>query len=48
MTIPECRRLEKDHFIDIEPIIIDELMGRLLHHFRDLGHLYDQEDLCIV
>jgi hypothetical protein len=48
MTIPECRRLEKDHFIDIDSIIEDELMGKLLHHFRDLGHLYDQEDLCLV
>ncbi len=48
MTIPECRKLEKDHFIDIEPIIIDELMGKLLHHFRDLDCLHDQEDLAIV
>jgi hypothetical protein len=24
------------------------LMGKILEHFRDLGQLYDQEDLCLV
>jgi hypothetical protein len=48
MAIGELRKLEKEHFIDIEDIVSDELMGKLLHHFRDLGELYDQEDLCLV
>jgi hypothetical protein len=48
MAIGELRRLEKDHFIDIEDIVSDELMGKLLHHFRDLGELYDAEDLMLV
>lgn len=48
MAIGELRKLEKDYFIDIEDIISDELMGKLLHHFRDLGQLLDQEDLQLV
>jgi hypothetical protein len=48
MAVTELRKLEKEHFIDIEDIISDELMGKLLHHFRDLGQLYDQEDLCLM
>lgn len=48
MGVVECRKLEKDHFIDIEEIIDDELMGKILEHFRDLGQLYDQEDLMLV
>ncbi len=48
MSVAECRKLEKDHFIDIEDVISNDLMGKILEHFRDLGHLYDQEDLCLV
>jgi hypothetical protein len=48
MSVTECSKLQRQHFIDIEDIISDELMGKLLEHFRDLGHLYDAEDLCLV
>jgi hypothetical protein len=48
MSVAEVRQLERRFFIDIEDIISDELMGKLLGHFRDLGELYDQEDLCLV
>jgi hypothetical protein len=46
MSVAEVRQLERRFFIDIEDIISDELMGKLLFHFRDLEQLYDQEDLC--
>jgi hypothetical protein len=48
MAVAECSKLQRQYFIDIEDIISDELMGKLLEHFRDLGQLYDQEDLCLV
>jgi hypothetical protein len=47
MTIPEVRNLEKRLFIDVEDIISDELMGKLLHHFRDQGILLDEEAIRI-
>ncbi len=36
--------MEDRFFIDIEDTISDELMGKLLEHFRDLGQLYNSED----
>ena len=48
MTVSEIKQLERRFFIDIEDVISDDLMGKLLEHFRDLGQLYDQEDLCLV
>jgi hypothetical protein len=48
MSVAECKKLERQYFIDIEDIISNDLMGKLLEHFRDLGQLYDQEDLCLV
>ena len=48
MSVAECRKLERRFFIDIEDVISNELMGKILEHFRDLGQLYDQEDLCLV
>jgi hypothetical protein len=48
MGVAEVRQLERRFFIDIEEIIPDELMGKLLLHFRDLGQLYDQENLCLA
>jgi len=48
MAVAECSKLQRQYFIDIEDIISDELMGKLLEHFQDLGQLYDQEDLCLV
>jgi hypothetical protein len=46
MGVAEVKQLQRRFFIDIEDIISDELMGKLLFHFRDLGQLYDQEELC--
>lgn len=46
-TIRECKQLEKDHFIDIEDVVSDELMGKLLHHFRGEGMLLDEEAMRI-
>jgi hypothetical protein len=43
MTILECKTMEKDHDIFIEDIVSDELMGKLLHHFKDGGMLMDEE-----
>jgi hypothetical protein len=47
MTVQEIRALEKRFFIDIEDVISDELMGKLLHHFRDEGRLLDEEGVRI-
>ena len=47
MTIREIKQLEKRFFIDIEDVISDELMGKLLHHFRDEGMLLDEEAIRI-
>jgi hypothetical protein len=48
LSVAECRKLERRFFINIEDVISNELMGKILEHFRDLGELYDQEDLCLV
>jgi hypothetical protein len=48
MSVAECKKLERRFFIDIEDVISDDLMGKILEHFRDLGELYDAEDLCLV
>ena len=47
MTAQEIRALEKRFFIDIEDVVSDELMGKLLHHFRDEGRLLDEEGIRI-
>lgn len=43
MTIREVRDLSKRLGIDIDSIIEDEVMGQLLHHFKDDGMLIDEE-----
>ncbi len=43
MNIREIKQMEKDHHIDIEDVISDSLMGKLLHSFRDEGMLLDNE-----
>ena len=43
MNIREIKEMEKRFFIDIEDVISNELMGKLLHHFRDHGMLLDSE-----
>lgn len=43
MNIPEIKQMEKDHFIDIEDVISNDLMGKLLNSFRDEGMLLDSE-----
>ena len=48
MSVAEVKNLERRFFIDIEDIISDELMGKILEHTRDLGQLYGQEDLCLA
>jgi len=47
MTVHEIRALMKRFFIDIEDVVSDELMGKLLHHFRDQGILLDEEGIRI-
>jgi hypothetical protein len=44
LGIKETKEMEDRFFIDIEDTISDELMGKLLEHFRDLGQLYNSED----
>jgi hypothetical protein len=48
MSVTEVKKLERKYFIDIEDIVSNDLMGKILEHYRDLGELYDQEDLCLV
>lgn len=48
MTIQEIIEMEERFFIDINANISDKLMGKLLHHFRDDGLLYDKKDLSRV
>ena len=48
MSVAEVKELERRFFIDIEDVISNELMGKILEHFRDLGQLYDAEDLMLV
>ena len=43
MNIREIKEMEQRFFIDIEDVISNELMGKLLHHFRDQGMLLDSE-----
>jgi hypothetical protein len=47
MSVAEVKKLERRFFIDIEDIISDDLMGKLLHHFRDEGTLLDEEGIVI-
>jgi len=47
MSVAEVKKLERRFFIDIEDIISNELMGKILEHFRDLGELYDEEGILI-
>lgn len=48
MSVGEVVGLNRRFFVDIDSTISDELMGKLLHHFRDDGTLIDREDLCRV
>jgi len=48
MTIREIIELEQRFFIRIRANIPDQLMGKLLHHFRDDGELFDAKDLSKV
>lgn len=43
MSIREIKDMEKRFFIDIEEVVSNELMGQLLHHFRDDRMLLDSE-----
>jgi hypothetical protein len=47
MSVAEVKKLERRFFIDIEDIISNDLMGKILEHFRDLGELYDEEGILI-
>jgi hypothetical protein len=47
MSVAEVKQLERRFFIDIDDVISDELMGKLLHHFRDQGTLLDEEGILI-
>lgn len=48
MAVREIVDLERRFGIDIDATIPDELMGKLLHHFRDEGTLIDREDMSRV
>ena len=48
MAVKEVIDLEQRFFIDVDSTIPDELMGKLLHHFRDQGMLLNKEDLSRV
>lgn len=48
MAIREIKYLERRFFIDVEDVIPNDLMGKLLHHFRDERKLVDESDLCLV
>ena len=47
MTVHEIRKIGRRFFVDIEDTVSDELMGQLLHHFRDQGTLLDEERIRI-
>ena len=47
MNVREIKDVEKRFFIDIEDVISNELMGKLLHHFRDQGMLLDSEGIRV-
>lgn len=48
MAVKEIVDLERRFGIAIDATIPDELMGKLLHHFRDEGTLLNKEDLSRV
>lgn len=48
MSVVEVVDLNRRFFVDIDSTISDELMGKLLHHFRDEGTLIDREDMSRV
>lgn len=48
MSVGEVVDLNRRFFVDIDSTIPDELMGKLLHHFRDEGTLIDREDMSRV
>ena len=43
MNVREIKEMEQRFFIDIEDVVSNELMGKLLHHFKDGGMLMDEE-----
>lgn len=47
MTVREFRVLGRRFFIDMDETIPDELMGKLLYHFRGEGTLLDEEGIRI-
>ena len=48
MSVGEVVDLNRRFFVDIDSTIPDELMGKLLHHFKDEGTLIDREDMSRV
>lgn len=48
MSVGEVIDLNQRFFVDIDATIDDQLMGKLLHHFRDEGQLLNGEDLSRV
>lgn len=48
MSVVEVVGLNRRFFVDIDSTISDELMGKLLHHFRDEGTLIDREGMSRV
>lgn len=48
MSVGEVIDLNQRFFVDIDATIDDQLMGKLLHHFRDEGQLLNREDLSRV
>lgn len=48
MSVAEVVDLNQRFFVDIDATVSDELMGKLLHHFKDEGTLIDREDLSRV
>lgn len=48
MSVGEVVDLNRRFFVDIDSTISDELMGKLLHHFRDEGTMIDREDMSRV
>jgi hypothetical protein len=48
MAVTEVVDLTQRFFVDIDSTISDELMGKLLHHFKEEGTLIDREDMARV
>lgn len=48
MAVAEVVDLTQRFFVDIDSTISDELMGKLLHHFKEEGTLIDREDMARV